>query len=28
MDQSDKKLCARILFNVKGCRKRLNASGV
>ncbi len=27
MDQSDKKLCARILFSVKDCRKRLNAKG-
>lgn len=25
MDQSEKKLCARIPFSVKGCRKRINA---
>lgn len=28
MDASDKKLCARILFSVKDCRKRMNARGV
>jgi hypothetical protein len=28
MDQSDKKLVARILFSVKDCRKRMNAKGV
>jgi len=28
MDASDKKLCAKILFSVKDCRKRMNARGV
>jgi hypothetical protein len=28
MDATDKKLCARILFSVKDCRKRMNARGV
>ena len=28
MNQSDKNLCARILFGAKDCRKRMNARGV
>lgn len=27
MDQSDKKLCTRVLFSVKDGRKRMNARG-
>ena len=26
-DQTDKKLCSRILISVKDCRKRMNAKG-
>jgi hypothetical protein len=28
IDQGDKKLVARMIFNVKDCRKRMNARGI